>query len=80
MSWREDPPPPTPEEQRSPRYWLGQLMGVWRTVLVFSLVGLGAILLLRFGPGAMLILVPVGVLLFGSTLYAWMRFKFRKKR
>jgi hypothetical protein len=41
---------------------------------------LGAILLLRFGPGAVLILVPIGVLLFGSTLYAWMRIKMRGKR
>jgi uncharacterized membrane protein len=73
------PEPPTPQERQSPRYWLGQLWGVWRRILVFAFAGLGAVLLIRFGPGALLILVPVGVLLFGSALYAWARFRFRRK-
>jgi uncharacterized membrane protein len=72
--------PPTPEEQRDPKYWLGQLWGVWRKMLVFVFVGLGLVLLLRFGPGAVLILVPIGVLIFGSAIFAWARVKMRGKR
>jgi uncharacterized membrane protein len=72
--------PPTPEEQRSPKYWLGQLWGIWRRVLVFAFAGLGVALLFRFGPGAMLILVPVGVLLFGSAIFAGVRIWMRGKR
>lgn len=77
---RCDDQPPTPEQQRDPKYWMGQLWGVWKKILVFAFAGLGLVLLLRFGPGALLILVPVGVLLFGSALYAWARFRFRGKR
>ena len=80
MNRRVDEQPPTPEQQRDPKYWLGQLWGVWRKILVFAFVGLGIVLLLRFGPGALLIMVPVGVLLFGSALYAWLRFRFRRRR
>ncbi len=73
-------PPPPPPSGRGPRYWLGELGGLWRRILVFSLTGLGVILLLRFGPGALLILVPVGVLLFGTALYAWVVLKRRGRR
>mgnify|MGYP000437795390 CR=1 FL=1 len=72
--------PPTVEEQRSPKYWFGQLWGIWRKILVFAFTGLGVVLLLRFGPGALLILVPVGVLLFGSLIFAGMRIWMRGKR
>ena len=80
MTSQRDHQPPTAEEQRSPRYWFGQLWGVWRKILVFAFAGLGLVLLIRFGPGAVLILVPVGVLLFGSALFAWMRIKLGRKR
>lgn len=80
MTWQGDDQPPSAEEHRSPKYWFGQLWGVWRKILVFAFAGLGVVLLIRFGPGALLILVPVGVLLFGSALYAWMRIKMRRKR
>jgi uncharacterized membrane protein len=72
--------PPTPEEQRDPKYWLGQLWGVWRKILLFAFVGLGAVLLLRFGPGAALILVPIGLLIFGSAIFAGVRIWMRGKR
>ena len=72
--------PPTPEEQRSPKYWVGQLWGVWRKILVFAFAGLGVALLFRFGPGALLILVPVAVLMFGSAIFAGVRIWMRGKR
>ena len=80
MTWQGNDQPPTAEEQRSPKYWLGQLWGVWRKILVFAFVGLGLVLLLRFGPGALLILVPVGVLMFGSAVFAGVRIWMRGKR
>lgn len=80
MTWQGKDQPPTPEEQRSPKYWLGQLWGIWRKILVFAFTGLGIVLLLRFGPGALLILVPVGVLLFGSLIFAGVRIWMRGKR
>ncbi len=80
MTRRFEEHPPTPEQQRDPKYWLGQLWGVWQKILVFTFVGLGLVLLVRFGPGALFILVPVSVLLFGGAMYAWARFRFRKKR
>lgn len=73
------PGAPRPPEQ-SPKYWLGLLWGVWRKILVFSFAGLGVVLLLRFGPRAALILLPVGVLCFGTTLFAWVVLKMRGKR
>lgn len=72
--------PPTPEQQRDPKYWLGQLWGVWRKILVFIFAGAGAILLLRFGPKAVFILVPLGIVLFGGAMFAWMRMKIGGKR
>ena len=82
MTWQGNDQPPTAEEQRSPKYWLGQLWGVWRRILVFAFVGLGLVLLLllRFGPGALLILVPVAVLMFGSAIFAGVRIWMRGKR
>ena len=71
--------PLEPDGPRDVRYWLGQLGAVWRRIIVFTLVGLGLVLLLRFGPRALLILVPVGVLLFGTTIFAWVVLKLRRK-
>ena len=47
MTWQGNDQPPTAEEQRSPKYWLGQLWGVWRKIMVFAFTGLGIVLLLR---------------------------------
>jgi uncharacterized membrane protein len=80
MSRPHDSLPPTSDAPRSLQHGVRKRLRTWRKLLVYGLVLVGIVLLLRFGPGAMLILVPIGVLLFGSALYAWARFKFRKKR
>jgi hypothetical protein len=72
-------PPPPEGGQPGVRYWLGQLGGLTRKILVFTLIGIGLALLIRFAPRTMVLLVPLAVLLFGTGLYAWLRVRMRRK-
>jgi hypothetical protein len=61
------------------RYWLGQLGGVMKQVLIVTLAGLSIALLMRFGgKAAALIALPL-ILLFGTGLYGWLRYKTRPR-
>ena len=71
-------PPSVPKQ--GTRYWLGQLWGVLRKALIFSFAGFGMVLLARFAPKALIILIPVAAVLFGTGLYAWLRAMMKDKR
>jgi Flp pilus assembly protein TadB len=77
--------PPTPTQLPSAakqgiRYWLGQLWSVLRKALIFAFAGFGIVLLARFAPKALIILIPLAFILFGTGLYSWLRAMMRDKR
>lgn len=72
-------PPPSAAKQGI-RYWLGQLWAVFRKALIFAFAGFGVVLLARFAPKALIVLIPVAAVLFGTGLYSWLRAMMKDKR
>ena len=79
VSFHHQRPPPLLPKQGI-RYWLGQLWAVIRKALIFAFAGFGIVLLARFAPKALIVLIPVAAVLFGTGLYSWLRAMMKDKR